>query len=391
MLFPQFESFTSKLVNDLLSNDDSLQVMNNCPSNLVVPYPGGSSANMDLTPFAINVRQADAKLFFDRVKNTEQLLKAYTLARQARIFEEDLPYAYDFVSDYAGEFLADIFRQAKSSIADEDAIRIARLVSNLDIYTAVKAVESLFNSKADLVLLKIAENEGWTLNFDHLAIRCGCSERGDAERVVNNLHTHHGYDFCQLDRENYFQFDDGWDAYVMYKILENGQQLRLFIDQSSDANSNQIIQHWNYVYGYTAHHLALRATRLVNAERHEVPLSELISVIEKNGISVLKATGQYTSGLLEQVFTRPELNKGIPGVVRQHLGHFDDSLQTAIENGKLLELVSRREMPTALKPDYFALYGIEYDQNNPLHTAPVYPYFLPVQAAHVIQTSVEVA
>ncbi len=63
----------------------------------------------------------------------------------------------------------------------------------------------------------------------------------------------------------------------------------------------------------------------------------------------------------------------------------------SIENGKLLELVSRREMTELLKPAYFALYDIEFDSENPLHSAPVYPYFLPVQAAHVIRTSVQVS
>jgi len=34
---------------------------------------------------------------------------------------------------------------------------------------------------------------------------------------------------------------------------------------------------------------------------------------------------------------------------------------------------------------------LKYDDNNPHHSAPLYQYFLPVQAAHVIKTSQQVA
>ena len=64
-------------------------------------------------------------------------------------------------------------------------------------------------------------------------------------------------------------------------------------------------------------------------------------------------------------------------------------LATAIENGKLLELLSRREVSSALAAQYYALYGLRYDRNNPLHSVPAYQYFLPAQAAHVIRTSVQ--
>jgi len=389
-VFSQHESIAVQLVNDLLSSEKSLQEASEHFSQVMVPYPGGDQATINLTPFAAQAQKADANPYFSQVKNIQDLLTAYTLAKKSKPFETDLADACEFVSDYAAEFLQEIFNLAGQTVDDDDACRIAALVSKLDIYTAVKAVESLLNSHADLALLRISEVQGWTLHFDHLAIRCGCSERGDAERVVDNLRTHHGYVPCQIDSENYYKFDDGWDAYVLYKILENGQQLRLFIDQSSVANTAQIIQHWNYVYGYTAHHLALRATRLINGERKEVPLSEMIGVVEQNNIKAMTATGQYTVGLLEQVFTKPELNKDIPQKIRQHLGQYDASLQTSIENGKLLELVSRREISESLKPAYFALYDIEYDCHNPLHSAPVYPYFLPVQAAHVIRTSAQV-
>ncbi len=39
---------------------------------------------------------------------------------------------------------------------------------------------------------------------------------------------------------------------------------------------------------------------------------------------------------------------------------------------------------------YFSLYGFRYEPDNPRHSAPVYTYFLPAQAAHVIRTSLQV-
>ncbi len=44
-------------------------------------------------------------------------------------------------------------------------------------------------------------------------------------------------------------------------------------------------------------------------------------------------------------------------------------------------------MPPELAERFFQLYGLPYTPENPLHSAPIYPYFLPEQAAHVIRTS----
>lgn len=390
-MFQQHENFAVQLVADVLNSLENLQANSSNPCKVLVPYPGGEWAGLDLTPFAAEVHTPDAQQYFLPVQTVDDLLNAYHQARQSRPFEEHLAKACDHVSDYAAEFLQKIIVHSDNKLTNEDARRIANLVSNLDLYTAVKSVESLLNSKADLALLEIAEQNHWTLHFDHLAIRCGCSVHGDAERVVENLQQNHGYVPSQVKSENYYQFADGWDAYVLYKILENGQQLRLFIDQSSEGNPSQIIQHWNYVYGYTAHHLALRATRLVDGKRIAVSLVELTAAAKKNNVEVLTATGQTTEGLLEQVFSRPERNPDIPHKIRERLRQYDTSLEASIENGKLLELLSRREMKHELKAAYFKIYGIEFDNSNQLHSAPIYPYFLPAQAAHVIRTSVQVA
>ena len=80
----------------------------------------------------------------------------------------------------------------------------------------------------------------------------------------------------------------------------------------------------------------------------------------------------------------------MPFHLRESVAHFGPRLAEAISNGKLLEIVSRLEMDAAHARRLFTLYGLDYLEQDPLHSAPAYPYFLPEQAAHVIRTSVEV-
>lgn len=390
-MLQSYEKFAAKLAADLLVDQPEFRADPDNPAKVLVPCPDGDWASLSLIPFDCQLQPADAGQFFDTVQTTGDLLNAYQLARHSKPFEKDLPHACDHVSDYATDFMDRILQRAYRTLDDRNARLIATLVSNLDIYTAVKAIESLLNSHADLALLRISEKLEWTLHFDHLAIRCGNAGRHDAETVVENLQTHHGYVTSQVKSENYYEFKDGWDAYILFKVLNNGQQLRLFIDQSLPGYPTQIIQHWNHVYGYTPHHLALRATCVVDDQRCAVSLDELIMAIKTDGIDVLTETGQYTAGLLQQVFTRPESNINIPSRIRSQMRLINASLETSIENGKLLELLCRREIKETLKTEYFALYNIVFDKHNPLHSAPVYPYFLPAQAAHVIRTSVQVA
>ena len=118
-----------------------------------------------------------------------------------------------------------------------------------------------------------------------------------------------------------------------------------------------------------------------------VTLEELCDALAERGVGVMEATGHYTEGLLLQVFTRPERTPRIPRAITEGLARLGAGLETKIQNGKLLELVARREMPPELAERFFHLYGLPYTPENPLHSAPIYPYFLPEQAAHVIRTS----
>ena len=392
-MMPQTDSCTdfANLLTNNLKVKENYQLHEASSHTLLVRRADDSVATLDLRPFAGAPQPVSAGTYFAEVSSVSDLLQAYHRARTDYCFEEDMPDALANVSTYAHEFLNGILAEAQQQLTDVQARLIAAWVKDLDVYTAVKAVESLLNNKADITLLEIAQQRQWIVHFDHLAIRCGSRAHQDAERVVELLKTDHGYVSTQFAEEAFYQFPDGWNAYPLYKILENGQVLRLFVDQSDADHPSQIIQHWNRVYGYTAHHLAIRATTISNGRRDAVPLQELIAALQERGIDIMTPTGEYTRGLLLQVFTRPQRHAAVPPELKARIVAIDVNLEKTIENAKLLELVSRKEMPQELVAAYFALYGIAYQPENPLHSAPVYQYFLPAQAAHVIRTSVQTA
>ena len=387
--FSSYAAFAEQLTDSLLS-DNTLHMQSKSAGCLQLERPDGEMASLELMPFISQVQPVSAYDIFSSVKSFGGLLLAYNKARQSLPFENDQDGATDYVNPYAEKFLHKLFADARAFISEQHAVVIAGWVKDMDIYVAVKAIESLLNSHADMALLMLAAKQGWHIHFDHMAIRCGSASRQDAQRVVSLLCSQHGYVSSQAKGENFYQFPDGWNAYPLYKILENGQVLRIFVDQSDAGHPEQIIQHWNHVYGYTAHHLAMRATKIVAGKREAVSLNEVMQALRDEGLEIMQATGMYTQGLLEQVFTRPERNDAIPRTILDPLIDIDANLPAKIGNGKLLELVSRREVSAALAQAFFALYGLEYDPANPLHSVPVYQYFLPAQAAHVIKTSVQI-
>ena len=381
------QTYAKLLTEALLSQHRALQQHNDIEGRILARKKSGEVASLDLTPFEAVPKNGGAAQFFRGVHTVAELIVAYHQARKSKRFETDL--ASTHVHDYARVFMNQLLAQAEKTYSNAQARLIAAWVVNLDIYVAVKAVESLLNSKADMALLELASTQRWTIHFDHLAIRCGHAGRRDAERVVELLRTEHEYAATQVAGEDFYQFSDGWNAYPLYKILDNGQVLRLFIDQSDAQHTTQIIRHWNRVYGYTAHHMGLRATLTQNGVRRAVTLSELTAALAQRNIAALTPTGDYTEGLLLQVFTKPERNADIPHDLKDELRALDSELERAVQNAKLLELVSRDEVSPALAQRYFTLYGLRYDAANPLHSVPAYQYFLPAQAAHVINTSIQ--
>jgi hypothetical protein len=387
----RFSTFASSLAQTLLRDELRLK-QDPKHANVIHAVTEKSEVyTLDLTPFVAKPAEPTASVYFASVQTVSQLLSAYQAAKSSLPFEMDLPAACENVSGYANDFLMEVLAKANASLNDTQARLIAGWVRHLDVYCAVKSVESFVYSHADLKLLELAPSYHWDVVFDHMAIRCGSREHQDAERISELLKKHHGYVATQFPGEAFYQFPEGWNAYPVYKILSNGQVLRVFVDQSDEDHPAQIIQHWNKVYGYTAHHLGIRATMLRDGVRVAVPLADVMAALEKEDIKIMTPTGQYTQGILLQVFTQPERNTGIPPELKAEVVKHGEQLSKAIENAKLLELVSRKEMPHMLAKAYFELYGIHYDANNPLHSAPVYQYFLPAQAAHVIRTSQQVA
>lgn len=391
MASDECKRFAVELVREVTQAHKTLQPDSVRGERLLANDNSNHSAILNLEPFYTQPSSHTAAKFFTNISTIHELLGAYRAARRSMRFENDLPDAMTNVSDYANTFLTQILRDATATCSDQHAKLIAMWVKNLDVYCAVKAVESLLNSRADIALLEVARERNWTVHFDHLAIRCGTKAHLDAERITQLLLNEHGYVASQIPEEGYYQFPDGWNAYPVYKLLSNGQVLRLFIDQSDADHPTQIIQHWNRVYGYTAHHLAMRATRLDHGQRIAVTLDEIMEALKQRGVGIMTPTGEYTAGLLLQVFTQPERDGQIPIDLKNKLEAIYPQLGKIIANAKLLELVSRREMEPAAAKRLYALYGMHYDANNPLHSAPVYTYFLPAQAAHVIKTSQQVA
>lgn len=377
-----------------LASKENVSLSESSRQKIQIVKPNQDIAMLDLTPFIATPQTADAMEYFAGVGNIGELEQAYFGIKGRYTFEEHLPEAMSQVSDYAGQFITMLFDDAKRHperrITDTQARLIAGFAQNLDAYTAVKSVESLLYSKADLKLLEIAADYHWQVHYDHMAIRCGTQVRKDAERIADLLITEHGYVVSQVPGEDFYQFPEGWNAFPVYKILNNGQILRVFIDQSDGSSAKQIIQHWNRVYGYTAHHLGISVTKYKDGKKVAVPLTEVIEALGQQGVQAMEPTGMYTEGLLQQVFTKPEKNAAIPQALKMEIAGIDPALAATIENAKLLEIVSRKEMPLDLAKEFFGLYGLQFDDHNPLHSAPCYQYFLPAQAAHVIKTSTQI-
>lgn len=380
----KFTKFGCDLANHVIENNSKYS---RCSDTTVLVHNNDNGlASLDLTPFDSIPQPVTAKTFFQNVKSFKDLAIAYMRMIDEFKFENDVPRLRSQISYNGFIFGKNIIGVGYSKFDDETSKLVAEWVSNLDVYCAVKAMESLFYSKADIALLKISKIEGFDVHFDHLAIRCGKSSKHDAREVADLLIKHHGYVAPQIPDESHYVFPDGWSAFPLYKILENGQVLRLFIDQSDD--DKQIIQYWNWVYGFSAHHIAMRATKIVNGVRVDIPLEELTKLLNKHGFTTMEPTGMYTDGLLKQLFTKPEREEELNVMITTHLNAHWPEMVNKLKNGKLLEVVSRTELPSALAKEYFNLYGIEYDVNNHLHSAPIYQYFLPAQAQHVIDTSI---
>ncbi len=391
----KYTNFAGLLIDELLSLDSDNHWFRGAvvQETLETKNHQGELIRFNLTPFESVACHDIALNYFQGVNSIDELIAAYWQISKEFKFEKNILNLELSESNYADEFLESIFSHARDTIQADDVFLIIDFVKNLDIYTALKSIESLLYSFSDLTLLRIAKKQGWTVHFDHIAIRCGSSSNDSAKKIAQFLIAEYGYSHPQITTEKFYLFDEGWSAYPLYKILTNGQVLRVFVDQSEESHPEQIIQHWNQVYGFTAHHLALRATIIKTGVVTAVALPEIIQLMMDNDREVLTATGYYTQGLLSQVFTKPEKNVSIPHHILNEKKLVSNNLPAMLKNAKLLEIVSRKEMSPTLAKKYYALYDIEYNLKMPLalHSAVYYQYFLPAQAAHVIKSSIEVS
>jgi len=382
--------FAHKLVNELIQIDNNW-LRDEVDHEIVkIENEQHQLINLNLTPFDSVKCNDIAEKYFEAVKSIDGLIDVYKQIRKDFNFESDLSAFSMSISVYANEFLDTIFREARKTLLPDDVELIVNFVKNLDCYTAVKSIESLLYSHSDLELLRIAKAQDWVVHFDHLAIRCGSSANESAQQVAKLLTEQYNYSHPKIKTEKFYLFEEGWSAYPLYKVLTNGQVLRIFVDQSEVSFPNQIIQHWNQVYGFTAHHLALRITKIEGDTRVAIPLQKIIKLMTEHNREVLTPTGYYTNGLLSQVFTKPEKNKHIPVTIMTAKKVISKKLPDMLLNAKLLEIVSRKEMSSALAKQYYKLYDIEYNSKSDLHSAVYYQYFLPAQAAHVIKSSIEI-
>jgi len=381
-------SFAHLLNNELIHADSEWQRNELVLEIIQIKNDKHQLISLNLTPFKAIKSNDTVEDYFSNVSSIDALIDVYNQLKQDFKFESSIRELS--VSNYANKFLDAIFIAARSELMSDDVMLIVDFVKNLDCYTAVKSIESLLYSHSDLALLRIAMSQNWAVHFDHIAIRCGSSENDSARKVAKLLIEEHGYSHPQIKTEKFYLFTEGWSAYPLYKILANGQVLRIFVDQSEINHPQQIIQHWNDIYGFTAHHLALRLTEITDGNRSAVPLQDIIKLMMKQERDVLTPAGYYTKGLLSQVFTKPEKNLKIPDTLLKDKKLISNSLPDILVNAKLLEIVSRKEMSSALAKKYFEFYDIDYNVKAPLHSAVYYQYFLPAQAAHVIKSSVEI-
>jgi len=375
---------SAQLQHYLGSQERSIQVLED--NAVMVINDDHQEVILDLTPLQLPLQEVTAEPFFSSISDAASLIHAYHEAKKALPFEEDDEKAQKHVSPYAHSYLLHALEAAQTLTPKESQL-IADFVKNLDIYTAVRSCETFFANRDNLLLLSVAKEQKWTALFDHLAIRTGSKSRNDAQYIADYLIKHHGYSYVDVAGQDYYEFSDGWSAYIIYKQLKNGMLLRLFIDQSD--TDTQIIQHWNHAYGYTAHHLGLRCVASHKEGLDAIPILEVAQALKAKEVTILEPTGLYTLGLLEQVFTKPQRDEALPLSLKENFDNYDKDLFQIIKNAKLLEIVARRELPLEFKKLYFKDLGLEFQPHNPLHSALFYNFFLPAQAAHVIKSSIE--
>lgn len=373
----------SEIVDWLMSQnlDFTRDTTNPARLNIPLQLPDAQQtvSSYNLTPVDVPMEVADASSF-QQVNTIDELISQYWSVRNDNPFEHDIPDAMDNIHPWADEFLQQLMADAASQFDDRDAQLISKFVSTLDIYAAIKTIESLLNDPQDIALLKLAKQNNWQAHLDHIVIRCGNQKHEDGERLFNFLMKYHHYYPPQHIEDAYLLSNQGWNAYPLYKVMVNGQMIRIFIDQSDSEHEQHTILHWNHSYGYTPHHIGLRFTTEKSNSRMSVPLPAIINQLQKQNIQVFNPTDLNSTNLLQKVLIKPHKQNHLPADIMQGLAKKDPVLNTALTQGKLIGLVTRLELPENLKQKWFRLYQIAYDSTNPIHSVPAFNLFSPVDS-----------
>ena len=176
-----YSSFANSLARHLLEHEAGFNSDSKQKQILHVHCNDSQVFALDMTPFIATPAAVSARQWFDGVNCVSTLLSAYQAAKQSLPFEMDFPEARKNVSAYAEDFLSALLSRANAALTDQQAALIANWVKHLDVYCAVKSVESFLYSHADLKLLEIAPDYGWDVVFDVMASRGGSQEYKDAE------------------------------------------------------------------------------------------------------------------------------------------------------------------------------------------------------------------
>lgn len=87
-MFQQHEEFAVQLVNDVSSRFTGLRTTPEKQCQITLPCSTQESSSIELTPFAVEAKTTDDKQLFNTVHTVDELLTAYTQARQLKPFKK---------------------------------------------------------------------------------------------------------------------------------------------------------------------------------------------------------------------------------------------------------------------------------------------------------------
>ncbi|MGH8865221.1 MAG: hypothetical protein ACREVZ_11365, partial [Burkholderiales bacterium] len=116
------------LADTVLSGQGRLRPDFERPERVGTINENGDAVSLNLVPFRAPLSKPTAAAFFTGVRSLEQLFSAYREAARALPFETDLAEPRERLHPFADAFMQTLFDEAKRSLQDSDAERIAQWV-----------------------------------------------------------------------------------------------------------------------------------------------------------------------------------------------------------------------------------------------------------------------